>query len=90
MNINVLTPERQLYTGSITSVSVPGVEGRFQLLRDHAPIVGALSEGPVVIERAGGQQIAFTIRRGIVEANDNEIALLVQGVEDFAEPAPAV
>lgn len=83
MNINVLTPERELYSGSITSVSVPGVEGRFQLLRNHAPIVGALVAGPVVIERAGGQQITFTIRKGIVEANDNEIALLVQGADDF-------
>ena len=83
MNISVLTPERELYAGSITSVSVPGVEGRFQLLRNHAPLIGALVEGPVVIERAGGERIAFTIRRGIVEANDDEIALLVQGGEDF-------
>ena len=85
MNINVLTPERELYKGAVNSVSVPGVQGRFQLLRNHAPIVGALTEGPVVIERASGKRITFTITRGIVEANDNEVALLVQGAENYEE-----
>lgn len=85
MNISVLTPEKQLYTGSITSVSVPGVEGKFQILRNHAPIVSALGEGGVTIRRADGQLITFTIQRGFVEVLNNEISLLVQGADNYRE-----
>lgn len=85
MNISVLTPEKELYSGSITSVSVPGVEGKFQILRNHAPIVSALNEGGVVIRRADGQLITFTIQRGFVEVLNNEISLLVQGADDYRD-----
>jgi len=85
MNISVLTPEKQLYTGSITSVSVPGVEGKFQILRNHAPIVSALTEGGVTIRRADGQMITFTIQRGFVEVLNNEISLLVQGASNYRD-----
>ena len=39
MYITVLTPDKQIFQGSITSVKVPGTSGRFQVLRNHAPIV---------------------------------------------------
>jgi len=85
MNISVLTPDRELYTGSINSVSVPGVEGKFQVLRNHAPIVSALTEGPVTIRRADGQLITFTIERGFLEVLNNEVSLLVQGAENYRD-----
>ncbi|MFK8056604.1 MAG: ATP synthase F1 subunit epsilon [Saprospiraceae bacterium] len=85
MNISVLTPEKELYSGSINSISVPGVEGKFQVLRNHAPIVSALAEGGVTIKRADGQFITFTIERGFIEVLNNEIALLVQGAENFRD-----
>ena len=85
MNISVLTPEKELYSGAINSVSVPGVEGKFQILRNHAPIVSALREGGVTIRRADGQLITFTIERGFVEVLNNEISLLVQGAENYRE-----
>ncbi len=83
MNITVLTPDKELYKGSISSVIVPGVEGKFQILRNHAPIVSALQEGGVTIRRADGQLITFTIERGFVEVLNNEISLLVQGAANY-------
>ena len=54
MNITVLTPERAIFEGSIESVKVPGVNGEFQVLQNHAPIVSALEAGKVTIVTAGG------------------------------------
>jgi len=54
MNISVLTPDRTIFTGSISRVSLPGVDGSFQLLNGHAPLVSALSSGKVTLVTAGG------------------------------------
>ena len=54
MNIAVLTPDREIFQGSITSVKVPGVKGEFQVLKNHAPIVSALEEGKITIETGDG------------------------------------
>ena len=47
MMISVLTPDRELFNGEIVSVKVPGADGQFQVLKNHAPIVSALVEGTV-------------------------------------------
>lgn len=54
MNISVLTPDRTIFTGNITSVVLPGVEGSFQLLSNHAPLVSALSGGKVTLQTGTG------------------------------------
>jgi len=59
MNISVLTPDRTIFTGSITSVILPGVEGSFQLLDNHAPLVSALSGGKVMLETGGSGEYRF-------------------------------
>ncbi len=53
MTISVLTPERTIFSGSITRVTLPGVEGSFQLLDNHAPLVSALTGGKVSVLAAG-------------------------------------
>ena len=54
MNISVLTPERTIFTGEIASVTLPGVEGSFQLLDNHAPLVSALAAGRVDLATTNG------------------------------------
>lgn len=83
MNISVLAPDKEIFKGAILSVSVPGVEGKFQILKDHAPIVSALQEGSVMIRRADGHMITFTIQRGFIEVLNNEVSLLVQGTKNY-------
>ena len=55
MNISVLTPDRTIFTGPISRVSLPGVDGSFQLLDGHAPLVSALSGGKVTLSTSGGE-----------------------------------
>ncbi|MEL6274238.1 MAG: hypothetical protein AAFQ37_00195 [Bacteroidota bacterium] len=101
MNISVLTPDRQIFIGQISSATLPGVEGEFQVLDNHAALVSSLDGGKVKLVTSGEYRyfdestntttdaqserrtLTFEIERGFVEVLNNEINLLVQGVEKF-------
>ena len=82
MVISVLSPDKEIFTGEIQSVKVPGVTGQFEILQNHAPIVSALTEGSVRIRKVSGEDIIFQITKGFIEVLRNEVSLLVQGVKD--------
>ncbi len=82
MNLIVLTPEKEIYQGQITSVKVPGISGQFEILNNHAPIVAALGQGDVRIMDAKGEKKIFKIKKGFIEVLKNEVSLLVQGVTE--------
>ena len=81
MNISILTPDREIFQGTVTSVKVPGTLGSFQVLKNHAPIVSSLSEGEVSVVREGGERMSFGIKCGFIEVLNNNISLLLTGVE---------
>lgn len=82
MVISVLSPDKEIFTGEIQSVKVPGITGQFEILQNHAPIVSALTEGSVRIRKASGEDFTFKIHKGFIEVLSNEVSLLVQGVEE--------
>lgn len=77
MVLEVLTPDEQLFSGEIEAVSVPGINGKFQILENHAPIVSALSKGHVEIKQSNGELKTFEIEQGFIEVLKNEVSLLV-------------
>ncbi len=81
MTISILTPDKEIFQGAITSVKVPGTDGQFQVLKNHAPIVSALSKGDVIFVKEGGEKMKITIEKGFIEVLNNEVSLLVQGVK---------
>lgn len=68
MTITVLTPERQIFKGDITSVKVPGTLGEFQVLKNHAPIVSSLEKGKVTLVTADGEHRVFDEVSGTLTA----------------------
>lgn len=82
MTISILSPEKQIFNGEITSVIVPGKSGQFEMLKNHAPIVAALGKGPVKIVKQNGEAMRFEIDGGFVEMLNNEVSLLVSGVKE--------
>ncbi len=82
MNIVVLTPDKEVFQGPINAVKVPGIGGQFQILKGHAPLVSALTEGQVSITKQNGERMTFGINQGFVEVLRDEISLLVTGVAD--------
>lgn len=77
MVLEVLTPDEQLFSGEIQAVSVPGINGKFQILENHAPIVSALTHGNVEIKQVNGELKTFVIEQGFIEVLKNEVSLLV-------------
>ncbi|HRO08231.1 MAG TPA: ATP synthase F1 subunit epsilon [Saprospiraceae bacterium] len=82
MRLIVLTPEKEIYKGEVKSIQVPGTNGGFEILNNHAPIVAALGSGRIRIVDILGANKSFTIKKGFVEVLKNEVSLLVQGVEE--------
>lgn len=78
MHLTVLTPEKELFSGEITSVKVPGAKGQFEILNGHAPIVSSLNTGTLRIIDANGENSQIEISKGFVEVLRNEVSLLVQ------------
>ena len=79
MKLTIITPDKLAYEGDVTAVTVPGSAGSFQILKDHAPIVSTLEDGKVIIQGSEGQ-IVFVIKGGVVEAKDNNITVLAEGI----------
>lgn len=89
MYLEIVSPEATLFAGEVTSVTVPGINGEFQMLKDHAPIVSLLKNGNVKIEGdisiAEDYQSKFTkeegktvlpISSGTIEMKDNKVIVL--------------
>ncbi|MBA6152122.1 F0F1 ATP synthase subunit epsilon [Gelidibacter maritimus] len=90
MYLEIVSPEASLVSGNVESVTVPGINGEFQMLNNHDAIVSILGKGPVKFkgnaEIAQGQEAQFTqedgswvmyINSGTVEMKDNKVIVLV-------------
>jgi F-type H+-transporting ATPase subunit epsilon len=90
MYLEIVSPEATLFAGDVTSVTVPGINGEFQMLADHAPIVSLLQNGNVIIDgdfsieeahenmfskNADGKTI-LPITSGTIEMKDNKVIVL--------------
>ena len=47
MLLEIITPEKQIFNGDVTSVKFPGINGGFEILNNHAPIISTLKEGEI-------------------------------------------
>ena len=79
MTLEVLTPDKAVFNGEITSVTVPGAVGSFEVLRGHAPIISTLTDGKVVI-RAGKDSQTLHIKGGVIEVINDKVIVLTEGM----------
>lgn len=82
MKIEIITPDKKIYSGEIRSVRVPGRKGSFQVLKDHAPIISTLDAGIVIIADEEGKEMKIEITGGVVEVKKNRIILLADAVKE--------
>ena len=80
MQLVILTPGKEVYSGAVKSVKVPGTSGQFEVLNGHAPIVSSLDTGEVRIIEEDGERKSFAIEKGFIEVINNEVAILAQGL----------
>lgn len=82
MNLTILSPEKEIFSGAVKSVKVPGASGSFEMLENHAPIVSSLLAGEVRILKENGEKLTFRVSGGFVEMLNNEVSLLVAGIQE--------
>lgn len=77
----LLTPEGSRFKGEVVSVQVPGSNGNFQMLHNHAPIVSSLGIGKITIKQEGVEELNFAVSGGFVEMSKNELTILAEKAE---------
>lgn len=73
MNLEILTPDKKVFEGEVTSVTVPGTLGSFQILKDHAAIISTLEDGEVILKSNNVDEKRFFIKGGVVEADRKSV-----------------
>lgn len=73
LKLKIVSPERIVFTGEVESVKVPGTQGNFEILNDHAPIISSLQKGTV---EYGAEQL--DIQGGFVLVQKNEVSICVE------------
>lgn len=81
MTLEILTPEKKLFSGEVYGVQMPGISGSFEVLDKHAPLVSALKSGRIKIlqDNKQAQTANFDISGGFVEVLQNKVTVLVEG-----------
>lgn len=78
MHLEIITPDRKVFEGEVTSAQFPGTDGLFEVLNNHAPLIAALQAGQVVLTGATGRE-AIRIEGGVVEVLRNNVIVLAEG-----------
>ena len=77
MNLTIVTPEKIVFQGQATGVSVHGTKGAFEVLDNHAPIISSLQAGIITVRTTDGDQ-EFPIRSGFIEVANNEVSVCAE------------
>jgi len=85
LDIEIITPQKVIYTGKAASVAVPGTKGPFQILNMHAPIVSTLDIGLTKIVDEANKEIFYATGSGFTEVHKNTISILVESAFNAAD-----
>ena len=83
MTLEILTPEKKIYSGEVYGVQLPGIGGLFEVLDKHAPLVSALKAGKLKILKDKSATTSYNIQGGFVEVLNNKTMVLVEGAVEM-------
>lgn len=81
--VDIVSPDGSVFKGEATGIRAPGVEGSFEVLHNHAPMLAAFDVGPIYVSTSEGNKIAFATSGGFLEVLNNKVTVLAE----TAEPA---
>ena len=82
MVLEILTPDKKIFSGDVYGVQLPGIGGMFEVLERHAPLVSALKAGRLKILKDKNSTSFYTIQSGFVEVLNNKATVLVEGAKE--------
>ena len=78
MYLEIITPDKRLYSGEIELIRVPGSKGSFEVLKNHAPIISTLEKGKIKILTADKKEEFIQVSGGMIEVKNNNIIVLAE------------
>ena len=80
MKVEIVTPDQTLFTGdSVQLIQLPGIDGSFEILNNHAPLISILKEGKIKLRNKGEKEDQFfEIRGGVIEVLNNKVLVLAE------------
>ena len=80
MQLDIVTPDEQIYSGEIKLVKLPGIDGSFELMNNHAALISTLKKGQIKIIEEDNEVKFFDINDGVVEVQKNKVIVLAGSV----------
>lgn len=79
LQLDIVSPEKVLFRGQVHMVQLPGIEGTFSILHNHAPLVAALKKGEVSFRTERDSELQhINIDSGFVEVNKNKVTVCAE------------
>lgn len=85
MYLEIVTPDTKVFEGEVVAATFPGVDGSFQVLNNHAPLVSTLAKG-IIVYRDKEDEHEVIVDGGVVEVLHNRVIVLAEGIvadEDY-------
>lgn len=78
MIVEIITPDKTIFEGEASLIQLPGVDGLFEILNNHAPMISALGKGKVKVKRSDDSLDYFEISGGVLEVKNNKVLVLAE------------
>lgn len=81
MIVDIVSPSGRVFNGEATRIKAPGVEGSFEVLKNHAPMIAAIEVGTIVVTGVDGNPITIATSGGFVEVQNNTVSVVAETAE---------
>jgi len=78
MRLEIVTPDKTIFEGEASLVQLPGLDGLFEVLNHHMPMIAGLKKGKVKVIDASKKEEFYEINGGVIEVLDNKVMVLAQ------------
>ncbi len=85
LKIEIVSPERLVLSETVVSVTVPGTEGYFTVMDDHAPFMTTLKPGFITVTKAGGTSDVYFVKGGFADVSPSGLTILAEQSVPFTE-----
>ena len=84
MHLEILTPEHKIFSGNVYGIQLPGIEGSFEILDKHAPMIASLGSGKMKILKDKTNNEMYQITGGFAEVVNNKVSVLIEDAKALA------
>ena len=81
IQVEIVTPRRELFSGEVQMITLPGIEGQMGVMGQHAPLLTTLDIGEIILHRPGEEDDYIAVTGGVVEVRPDKVIILARSAE---------